>query len=161
MTGTRGEEREADRLSGAAVRAVGIDAVDVARFRRVMTRRPRIADRVFTDSERAHAAAASDPAPRLAARFAAKEAVMKALGVGIGALAMRDVEVVKTEGGAPRIELAGTAEAIALRRGIGAWHVSLTHTDLVAIASVIAVGDGAVGGASASAIDVGSSGAVT
>jgi len=122
------------------VRGVGIDAVDVDRFRRVIARRPRVADRVFTDSELADVARNPDPTPRLAARFAAKEAVMKALGVGIGAFAMRDVEVKRAESGAPGLVLVGRAASIAHGRGIGDWHVSLTHTDLVAIASVVAVG---------------------
>ncbi len=73
---------------------IGIDAVDVDRFRRLLERRPSAAARLFTDDELAHGRRWSDPAPRLAARFAAKEAVMKALGVGLGAFAFRDVEVV-------------------------------------------------------------------
>lgn len=128
----------AERLKGS-VRGVGIDAVDVDRFRRVTARRPSLIGRVFTESERADASRGADPAPRLAARFAAKEAVMKALGVGIGALSMQEVEVTRAESGAPGLALAGRAAALAAERGIGAWLVSLTHTDLVAIASVVGV----------------------
>jgi len=117
---------------------VGIDAVDVERFRRSLARTPGLADRLFTDSERAHAAERADPTQRLAARFAAKEAVMKALGVGIGAFAFRDVEVVVADSGAPSLQLRGTARRLAEERGVGRWHVSLTHTATVAEAVAIA-----------------------
>ena len=81
-----------------------------------------------------------DPGPRLAARFAAKEAVLKALGVGIGSAAFRDVEVVRAESGEPHLVLTGSAAALAHARGVTRWHVSLTHTDTVAVASVVAEG---------------------
>ena len=121
--------------------------MDMERFRRVIGRRPRLVDRLFTETERADAARMVDPTHRLAARFAAKEAVMKALGVGIGALRMREVEVLRTESGAPDLVLAGRAAALAANKGIGVWHVSLTHTELVAIASVVAVGPNGDAGA--------------
>ncbi|MGH9152096.1 MAG: holo-ACP synthase, partial [Acidimicrobiales bacterium] len=72
---------------------IGIDAVEVDRFRRALERTPRMGERLFTDGERAYGSRFADPAPRLAARFAAKEATMKALGVGLGAVDFRDVEV--------------------------------------------------------------------
>ncbi len=86
---------------GGDVRGIGVDAVDVVRFRHVMERRPGIVDRLFTDTERAYAERSRDPGPRLAARFAAKEAVLKALGVGVGAAGFRDVEVVRGDNGEP------------------------------------------------------------
>jgi holo-[acyl-carrier protein] synthase len=124
------------------VRGIGIDAVDVDRFRTVLARRPGLAGRLFTDAERSYALSGKDPGPRLAVRFAAKEAVLKALGVGIGAAAFRDVEVVRGDDGAPRLSLGGRAAALATARGIRWWHISLTHTDQVAVASVVAEGDG-------------------
>jgi holo-[acyl-carrier protein] synthase len=126
---------------------VGIDAVDVARLRRALERRPRLAERVFTDAEWAYASAAADPGPRLAARFAAKEAVAKALGVGIGAVSWREVEVVRDERGAPALALAGSALSVATGRGVARWHLSLTHTEALAVASVVAEGAEAVDGA--------------
>jgi holo-[acyl-carrier protein] synthase len=126
---------------GGRVRGIGIDAVDVARFRTVLARRPGLAHRLFTDAERSYAHSGQDPGSRLAARFAAKEAVLKALGVGIGAADFRDVEVVRSDDGAPALALGGRAAALAERRGIRWWHLSLTHTDLVAVASVVAEGD--------------------
>ena len=123
-----------------AVVGIGVDAVDVERFRAVLARRPGLLERLFTAGERAVAARVPDPAPRLAARFAAKEAVLKALGVGIGAAAFHDVEVVRADSGQPRLVLTGTAAALAVGRGVTRWHVSLTHTDAVAVASVVAEG---------------------
>jgi holo-[acyl-carrier protein] synthase len=118
---------------------VGVDAVDVERLRRALRRRPALAERLFTEAERAYAGRAADPGPRLAARFAAKEAVAKALKVGIGAVSWRDVEVVRDDAGAPGLSLAGGAAALSSRRGVGAWHLSLTHTDALAVAVVVAV----------------------
>ena len=117
---------------------VGVDAVDVERLRHALERRPGLATRLFTDGERAYAARAADPGPRLAARFAAKEAVAKALGVGIGAVSWREVEVRRSDAGAPMIALAGRAAALAAAQGVGRWHLSLSHTDTLALATVIA-----------------------
>lgn len=124
---------------GAVVLGVGLDAVEVARFRRLLARRPRLADRLFTDAER-RSVAGPDPTPRLAARFAAKEAVLKALGAGIGAASWRDMEVVRAESGAPGLRLGGAAARLAAARGVTTWHVSLTHTEFMALASVVASG---------------------
>jgi len=128
-------------VDGGRVRGIGVDAVDVARFRSILARRPGMAGRLFTEAERSYALSGKDPGPRLAARFAAKEAVLKALGVGIGATGFRDVEVVRGGDGAPRLALVGRAAELAAARGIRWWHISLTHTDLVAVASVVAEGD--------------------
>ena len=132
-------------IAGAAgaIVGVGVDAVDVARFRQVLDRRPRFAQRCFTESERADATGSADVAQSLAARFAAKEAVMKALGTGIGGFALTDVEVCRTTGkgatrNAPYLRLHGTAAELAGARGAGTFHLSLTHTDGVAIAFVVA-----------------------
>ena len=122
---------------------VGVDAVDVARFRRVLDRRPRFAARCFTETEQSDATGSADVAQSLAARFAAKEAVMKALGTGIGAFALTDVEVCRTTGtgatrNAPFLVLHGTAAELAGAQGASRLHLSLTHTDGVAIAFVVA-----------------------
>ena len=85
----------------AGVVGVGVDAVDLVRFARVLGRRASMADRLFTPGELAYARSAADPVPRLSTRFAAKEAVMKALGVGLGAFPFRDVEVVRVGLDAP------------------------------------------------------------
>lgn len=125
-------------MTAAALAGVGVDAVDLPRFRRVLARRPGIVHRVFTEGERAYAQRHADPSSRLAARFAVKEAVMKALGVGLGAFRLRDVEVGRLDSGAPTVVLHGSAAELATRRGVSRWHVSLTHSEAVAVAVVLA-----------------------
>jgi holo-[acyl-carrier protein] synthase len=110
------------------VSGVGIDLLDVERLERALERRPRLAERLFTDEERAYAAARARPGMHLAARFCAKEAVAKALG--LAAWSFRDVEVVATDA-APQVRLSGRAAARAAELGVTAA-VSLTHTDTVA-----------------------------
>ncbi len=117
---------------------VGVDAVDVARMREVLQRTASFRERTFTPGERADAEQRADPTERYAARFAAKEAVMKSLGLGLGAFGLHDVETVLEASGAPRLVLHGRAAEIAAERGVSAFHLSLTHTDVVAIAMVVA-----------------------
>ena len=117
------------------IAGVGVDAVDVGRFGAVLDRRPTVATRLFTAAERRDGAG---DVQRLAARFAAKEATMKALGSGIGAIAWHDVEVVRAKSGAPSLVLTSSAAAAARRRGVSHWHVSLTHTTAVAVAMLVA-----------------------
>ena len=119
---------------------IGIDIVDVPRFRALLARRPRIAERLFTPAEREYAEARADPAERLAARFAAKEAVMKALGAGFGDVAFKDMEVVRAPGGKPGVRLSGRAAARARRAGVTGWHLSLSHTATSAVAVAVATG---------------------
>jgi holo-[acyl-carrier protein] synthase len=145
-------------IGGAvSIVGVGVDAVDVGRFRRLLERRPRFAARCFTELEQADASRSADRAQSLAARFAAKEAVMKALGTGIGAFALTDVEVRRTGGkdatrNAPFVVLRGTAAELAGVHGAAHFHLSLTHTDDVAIAFVVAEqSETAAGGARATA----------
>ncbi len=123
-----------------AVVGVGVDVVDLDRFRLVLARRRHLAVRVFTEGERADAGASTDPVPRLAARFAAKEAVMKALGVGLGAFALAEVEVVRERSGSPSLVLHGSAAERARVAGVARWHLSLTHSGLTALAMVVAAG---------------------
>jgi holo-[acyl-carrier protein] synthase len=124
---------------GLILVGVGTDLVDLDRFRLAMQRRARLPERLFSEEERAYAFRHRDPVPRFAARFAAKEATMKALGVGLGAFKLRDVEVVRRRSGAPVLALHGKAAMLAEERGIVQWELSLTHTDLVAMAVAIAL----------------------
>ncbi len=117
---------------------IGIDVVDLARFRSAIARRPAIVLRLFTAAERAELSERHDSVPGLAARFAAKEAAMKALGVGLGAVAFQELEVVGGHGRPPGLVATGRAAARADRLGVTAWHVSLTHTDGLAAAMVVA-----------------------
>ena len=117
---------------------IGIDAVDVVRFRETLERTPSFRDRVFTTDELAPLSERVDPVPSLAARFAAREAVMKAMGVGLGAFDFHDVWVTSLDSGRPVLQVSGRAESLARERGIASWHLSLTHTDHLAIAYVVA-----------------------
>jgi holo-[acyl-carrier protein] synthase len=119
---------------------LGTDLVDVARFRSALERRAGIAERLFTDGEREYGMEQHDPAESLAARFAAKEAVMKALGVGLGDFEFRDVEVLRADSGQPALALTGRARELAQGHGVVAWQVSLSHTATTALAVVIAIG---------------------
>ncbi|MCY3786059.1 MAG: holo-ACP synthase [bacterium] len=121
---------------------IGIDIVDVPRFGGLLARRPSVVERLFTPAERAYAEARADPTERLAARFAAKEAVMKALGAGFGDVAFRDIEVVRAPGGRPEVVLGGRAAARAERAGVTGWHLSLSHTPTTAVAVALAVAAG-------------------
>jgi holo-[acyl-carrier protein] synthase len=94
--------------------------------------------RLFTPGELDYARTAHDDVPRLAARFAAKEAVMKALGVGLGAFSFKDVEVGRQASGAPTLFVRGAAEQLAAEQGVARWHLSLSHTDHVATAIAVA-----------------------
>ena len=120
------------------MRGIGIDAVDIARFRASLERTPRMRTRLFTEQELESLATASDPAPSLAARFAVREAAMKAMGVGLGAFDFHDVSVERLESGAPRLLVRGRALELASSMGVSTWHVSITHTDTVAMAVVVA-----------------------
>lgn len=101
---------------------VGIDLLEIDRMERALERHPRLADRVFTGAERSYAAAKARPGRHLAARFAAKEAVVKALGLS-GGFGLREIEVVAGE--PPAVRLSGRAAAAAAGRQID---ISLTHS---------------------------------
>ena len=123
----------------SGVVGVGIDLVSVERLASALSRRPGLAQRLFTEHERgASRGARADE--RLAARFAAKEATMKALGVGLGAFALRDVEVRTAEDGRPTLALHGAAHELAVARGAVGLSVSLSHAAGLATAVVVAQG---------------------
>jgi holo-[acyl-carrier protein] synthase len=117
---------------------IGIDAVDIERFRKSLERTPSMHRRLFTESELAYVAPKADPVPSLAARFASREAVMKAMGLGLGAFGFHDVWVDHRESGEPQLNVTGRAAELASERGIATWHLSITHTDQLAIAYVVA-----------------------
>ncbi len=112
--------------------SVGIDLLEIERLERALARRPRLAERLFTDEERRYAAARARPGQHLAARFCAKEAVAKALGLEVWSF--RDVEVVSGDG-PPQVRLYGNAAARAEQLGVEV-KVSLTHSrrDAAAVA---------------------------
>jgi holo-[acyl-carrier protein] synthase len=121
--------------------AVGIDLVEVARVRRVRARHPaRFDARVFTPDELAYCGAQADPAIHLAGRFAAKEALLKVLGIGWGStVAWQEVEIARVASGAIEARLHGAARDAASARGIAKLWISLTHTADHAMA--VAIGE--------------------
>ena len=122
----------------ASVIGIGVDVVEIERFRRSLERTPTMRDRLFTPVELAYVAPKADPVPSLAARFAAREAVMKALGLGLGAFGFQEVWVERAASGAPSLAITGRAAELAAAAGVARWHLSLTHSDLVAVAYVVA-----------------------
>jgi holo-[acyl-carrier protein] synthase len=94
--------------------------------------------RLFTAEELDYVAPKADPVPSLAARFAAREAVMKAMGLGLGAFGFHEVWVSRAASGEPSLVVTGRAAELAAERGITMWLLTLTHTDTVAVASVVA-----------------------
>lgn len=114
----------------------GIDAIEPARIAALVTRwGERFLGRVFTPAERA---LCGDRYSSLAARFAAKEAVAKALGTGLGAVAWREIEILANARGRPVLLLHGAAAERAAALGLRHWSVSLTHLAGMALACVIA-----------------------
>ena len=130
---------------------LGIDVIEAARIRRLLERIPRAYERLFSEHERAYCDGFSDPWPHYAARFAAKEAVGKALGIGIIGFVWRDVEVLS--GGKPVVALDGGVAAVARRLGVSRIELSLSHTGGVAyaVAAALTEADAAASGASADA----------
>ena len=137
--------------AGLGLVGLGIDSVDIARFAELLARRPGLRARLFTAGERGYAETLVNPVPTLAGRFAVKEAVMKSLGVGLGAFDWGDVEVRRADSGQPVMTVNGRAAELAARRGVDGWHLSITHTDSVASAVVAAVGRPGAGPAAGAA----------
>ena len=119
---------------------IGVDLVEIDRFRVSLDRTPGLIDRCFTADEAAYALRRRDPSERFAVRFAAKEAVMKAMGVGLGEVRLRDIEVCRAESGAPSVLLHGTAAEKAESLGIARWLLTMTHTAHMAEAIAVALG---------------------
>ncbi|MER8086986.1 MULTISPECIES: holo-ACP synthase [unclassified Streptomyces] len=118
---------------------VGIDVAEIERFDAAMERTPHLADRLFVESELLLPSGERRGIASLAVRFAAKEALAKALGAP-GGLLWTDAEVYVEDSGQPRLRVSGTVAARAAELGVRNWHVSLSHDAGVASAVVIAEG---------------------
>ncbi len=125
------------------IRGIGIDLVRIPRMREVIARwEERFLRRVFTDGEIAYCRARRDPVPHFAARFAAKEAGLKALGTGLRlGIAWRELEVRRERGQAPALVLSGRSREIGLARGGRRMLLSLTHDGDYAMAQAVLVDD--------------------
>jgi holo-[acyl-carrier protein] synthase len=121
---------------------IGVDEVEVARMAAVLERTPTFRRRSFTEPEADYCDAVPGlAAERFAVRFAAKEAVLKAMGLGIGACKWREIEVARDpESQKPWVVLHGAAVDLAKERGITTWHLSMSHTNVRATAFVVAEG---------------------
>lgn len=122
---------------------VGIDLIETERIEAALERHgARFLRRVFTDEEQAVCARRRQRTLCLAARFAAKEAVMKALGCGWGPVGWRDIEIERDVSGKPRVRLEGAAARVAKETGVDTIHISLTHIEATAAAYAVAWGGG-------------------
>lgn len=122
-----------------AVAGVGVDIVEIGRVRATMLRTPRFKERVFTAEERAYCESRANPWASYAGCFAAREAVLKALGCGFGdGVGFTDVSVGHDDKGRPLALLAGKAARLAREQGVTEMHLSISHTQGVAVANAVA-----------------------
>ena len=131
-----------EALLGRVVVAIGTDLVDIDRMRAVIERQPNFVDRVFTEVEREYCLRRRDPAERFAARFAAKEAVLKALGTGLGGADFDDIEVRRRDTGEPVLRITGRAAERASELGIEEWLITMSHSEHLAQVFVAGLGRG-------------------
>ena len=117
---------------------LGVDICEIARMERALARHPTMRDRVFTPEEIAYCSSKARPAESYAGRFAAREAVIKALG-GYRGKRWQDISVTRAPSGAPRIRLEGNAKLRADGLGVGRVLVTFTHEKAMAVAFAIAV----------------------
>ena len=120
----------------------GVDIAETARIKQMMGDHPeRFLERCFTPGEQEDSKSSRRQLEHLTARFAAKEATLKALGTGWSqGIGWTDIEIVRAESGKPSLKITGRAAEIATEMGITAWHLSMSHISTTAIASVIAEG---------------------
>jgi holo-[acyl-carrier protein] synthase len=118
----------------------GVDIVDILRIKHVMERRKLFKKKVFTSYETSFCSARSNPFPHFAARFAAKEACLKALGIGLGGFGgvnrLKEIEVKSEQTGQPIIFLSGSVKKLTIAKSITQITVSLSHTLELAVATV-------------------------
>jgi holo-[acyl-carrier protein] synthase len=126
-----------------SVLGLGVDIVEIERMKTALERRPRIKERVFSHDERWYCEHKARPWVHYAMRFAAKEAVLKALGTGFSGMRFSDVEVVREGNGRPTPRLSGRAAERAAELGVVEMHLSLSFTHSTAVASAVAITDDA------------------
>ena len=124
---------------------LGVDIVDIARMKRILERTPSFARKVYSDEERAYCLNKATPEVHFATRFAAKEAVVKALGTGFsGGIGVRDIEVRRTSKGRPYVVLSGRAKEVARELGVRELPISLSYTHTEAVACAMAITEASV-----------------
>ncbi len=123
--------------------AVGVDIIEVARIERSIEKLgQRFLDRIFTNQEQAYCEGRPE---RLAGRFAVKEAVGKALGIGIGDVRWQEIEVINDPRGRPTLTLHGEAKELAVSLGLRSWSISMSHSEANAVGMAVAIGETVVG----------------
>jgi len=129
-------------MNNLSINGLGVDLVRISRFGSLLEKRKQaVLERLFTPSELVYSLAKKDPSPHLAARFAAKEAFLKALGLGLRqGLSWQQIEVISDPLGKPSLELTGRAAELLQQRGVNAWHLSYSHDGDYAMATVILEG---------------------
>ena len=139
------DKREGEKVSDAvrpsvsSITGLGVDIVEIERMKRALERHPRMKERLFSEAERAYCEQRNRPEIHYALRFAAKEAVLKALGTGFSGVRFTDVEVVRDAAGRPVPVLTGRAAALAEEYGVVEMHLSLSFTHTTAVASAVAI----------------------
>ena len=124
---------------------LGVDIVEIERMRRLLERTPSFAERVFSQAERDYCQGKANAAAHYALRFAAKEAVVKALGTGFSeGIWVNDIEVERAGNGRPTVKLSGRALEVARERGVRDLSISLSYTHTEAVACVMAITDAAM-----------------
>ena len=124
---------------------LGVDIVEIARMKAILARSPKFAEKVFSEDERAYCDKASSPEAHYATRFAAKEAVLKALGTGFSrGIRPRDIEVRRTAKGRPYAVLRGRAKEVAAELGVRELPISLSYTHAEAVACAMAITEDSV-----------------
>ncbi len=129
----------ASHLVGLAAVRVGVDLVEISRIASALER-PGFAVRCFTSAERDYCELAANSAERYAVRFSAKEAVLKALGVGLGGVPWHDMEVGRKPSGEPELSVTGKGAELAQSFGIERWLITMTHSKTSAHALVVGIG---------------------
>lgn len=119
----------------------GIDIVEISRISRALDRTARFLSRVFTSCEIEYFNSRGNSPGHIAGAFAAKEAVLKALGTGLRGMEWKDIEIVRDSAGKPGVNLYGGARALAEGSGIRKLHISISHERDYAVAQAVAEGD--------------------
>ena len=123
------------------ITGIGTDLIEIVRIQRAIEKNPHFMERVYTANEIAYCQRKKNVWQSFAARFAAKEAVSKALGTGIGPVGLMEIEILNAENGQPKVVLHGKALQLAADRKIQRVHISLSHSEAYAMATAVLEGE--------------------
>ena len=123
------------------ITGIGTDLIEIVRIQRAIEKNPHFMERVYTANEIAYCQRKKNVWQSFAARFAAKEAVSKAFGTGIGPVGLMEIEILNAENGQPKVVLHGKALQLAADRNIQRLHISLSHSEAYAMATAVLEGE--------------------